>query len=477
MTRTRSSRALSNESIAVTPSEAVPGSFRDPSGFLFARAGVLYRQVNVAHRDDYDALAGSGLYDELVAAKLLIPHEEVDVAPPSPELAYKVIRPQPIDFISYPYEWSFGQLRDAALATLKIQQRAMDKGMSLRDASAYNIQFHEGRPLLIDTLSFERLREGRPWIAYRQFCQHFLAPLALMSYRDARLGQLLRQHIDGVPLDLATSLLPFRSRLRIPLLLHLFMHARSQRRHAAATPSGRAAARSFSLQAFRGLVDSLTGAVSKMRPGGAASGWVNYYEEASHYSSDALEHKKELVADLIAQSAPATVWDLGANTGVFSRIAARQGIKTVAFEMDPASVEENYRRVKDDGERNLLPLVCDLTNPSPGIGWANEERMTIEQRGPADVVLALALIHHIGIANNVPLPRVADYLARLGRRLIIEFVPKGDEKVDQLLATREDVFPSYTREGFEAAFQERFTIERAEPIKATERVLYLMRAR
>lgn len=459
----------------VAGSEVVPGSFRDPSGFLFTRDGTLYRQVNKVHQDDFDAMAETGLYSDLVERGLLIPHEESDVAPASPAEAYKIIRPEPVGFISYPYEWSFGQLKDAALATLRIQKRAMDKGMSLRDASAYNIQFHRGRPVLIDTLSFERLVEGRPWIAYRQFCQHFLAPLALMSYRDVALGQLMRSHIDGVPLELATTLVSFRARFRIPLLLHLFMHARSQRRHAGEATTATKQARSFSLQAFRGLIDSLQNGINKLQLGRAASGWVNYYAEAAHYSSDALDHKKELVADFIAATEPTVVWDLGANTGVFSRIAADRGIDTIAFEMDPASVEENYRQVRQNKEKHVLPLVCDLTNPSPAIGWANEERMTLEQRGPADVVMALALIHHIAIANNVPLGRVADYFASLGRRLIIEFVPKGDEKVTQLLATREDIFPSYTRDGFERAFGRRFTIERAESIKGTERVLYLMR--
>ena len=458
----------------------VAGSFRDPSGFLFSVDKTLYRQVNQAHQEHYDAMLESGLYDDLTDAGLLIPHEEDGLAPPSPEIAYKVIRPEMVSFVSYPYEWSFGQLRDAALATLEIQRRAMEKGMSLRDASAYNIQFHRGRPVLIDTLSFEKLEEGRPWVAYRQFCQHFLAPLALMSYRDVRLAQMFRAHIDGIPLDLAASLLPLRARFRIPLLLHLFMHAKSQRRHArsgGATSSSRSG-RSFSLQAFRGLIDSLTGAVEKMQLARGASTWVNYYAEASHYSSEALDHKKELVASFIVDAAPAIVWDLGANTGMFSRIASSdQEIDTVAFEMDIASVEESYQRVKQNREQHLLPLVCDLTNPSPAIGWANEERATIQERGPADLVMALALIHHIAIGNNVPLPRVADYFARLGRRLIIEFVPKGDEKVRQLLSTREDIFPSYTRDGFESAFRERFKIERVEEIKGTERVLYLMRAK
>jgi hypothetical protein len=443
---------------------------------------VLYRQVNPAHQEHYDFLHSSGLYDELTRAGSLIPHEEVDPVSVGADGAYKVIRPEVADFISYPYEWSFSQLQDAALATLRIQKSALDKGMSLRDASAYNIQFHRGRAVLIDTLSFETLPEGKPWIAYRQFCQHFLTPLALMSYRDVRLSQLLRDHIDGIPLDLASRMLPTRARFRMPILLHVFLHARSQKKHSDtgspdASPKKAPRSRPFTLQAFRGLIDSLERAVTRMSLGRADSHWVDYYAKAAHYSSTSADHKQELVANLIEEANPATVWDLGANTGLFSRIASARGSKTIAFEMDPACVEESYRRMRADGEQNLLPLVCDLTNPSPALGWANEERMTLEERGPADVLLALALIHHLAIANNVPLPRVAEYFASLGKRLIIEFVPKSDEKVRHLLSSREDIFPNYTREGFEEAFRPVFETERIEEIKGSERVLYLMRTR
>lgn len=463
----------------MTTSGAVAASFRDPSGFLFRREGVLYRQVNAVHAQDYELLMSSGLYAELTADHLLVTHEEVGIDAPSPSDAHKVLRPKEVDFVSYPYEWCFGQLKDAALATLEIQRRALDRGMSLRDGSAYNIQFHRGRPLLIDTLSFEQLKPGQPWIAYRQFCQHFLAPLALMSYRDARAGDLARVYLDGVPLDLATGLLPARARLRFPLLLHLFLHARAARRHSGEPerPAGSSGQRGFSLQAFRGLIDSLSKGVEKLAPRKQRSTWVGYYGQTAHYSTDAMDAKKDLVAAFIAEAEPSVVWDLGANTGDFSRIASSRGIKTIAFEFDRACVEENYRRVKANSESDLIPLVLDLTNPSPAIGWDNRERMTVHERGPADLVMALALVHHLAIANNVPLRRVAEHLSKLGERLIIEFVPKADEKVQQLLATRVDIFPNYTRAGFEADFRERFDIERVEEIPGSERVLYLMRAR
>jgi hypothetical protein len=206
-----------------------PGSFRDPAGFLFYLKKKLYRQVNQSYKEDYDLLIDSGLYQKLVEQEALIPHQEVDILFPQPLNGYKVIQPEFIPFISYPYEWSFSQLKDAALTTLKIQKIAFQHGMSLKDSSAFNIQFHMGKPLFIDTLSFEKYKEGEPWVAYRQFCQHFLAPLTLMSRRDIRLGQLLRIYIDGIPLDLAASLLPFSTRLNMSVYMHIVFHGKIQK--------------------------------------------------------------------------------------------------------------------------------------------------------------------------------------------------------------------------------------------------------
>jgi hypothetical protein len=455
---------------------ALPSSFRDArSGFVFRYEGKLYRQVNEAARADYDALMSSGLYGELVGEGLLIEHEEVELAGTSPG-AYKILQPTQLPFISYPYEWSFGQLKDAALATIEIQKRALAKRMSLRDASSYNMQFHAGRFVLIDTLSFEVRQEGRPWIAYRQFCQHFLAPLALMSYRDVRLNQLLRVYIDGAPLDLAAALLPGKARTRIPLQLHIFSHAKAQLRGGGG-PSGSGKSPSISENALIGIVDSLRKGVEGLDLGLSKSTWSDYYDEADHYSSEAFENKKRLVESYIDEIAPTQLWDLGANVGLFSRVASAKGIFTVAWELDPQCVERNYRDAKKEGETQLLPLVLDLSNPSPGMGWANQERDDLAGRGPADAIMALALIHHLAIGNNVPLTLVAAYIAKLGRRLIIEFVPKDDPKVQELLSSREDIFDDYSVAGFEAAFGEHFTILRHDPVAGSSRVLYLMESK
>src|SRR5215216_5077152 len=451
--------------------EQLSASFRDPSGFLFSRSGVLYRQVNRTYEGEYARLMESGLYAKLVKAGLLIPHGEVDQPPAQEEAAYKIIQPERVPFISYPYEWSFGQLKDAALATLSIQRRALKAEMSLKDASAYNIQFVRGNATLIDTLSFEMYKEGQPWVAYRQFCQHFLAPLALMALKDIRLNQLLRVYIDGVPLDLASQLLPWTTRFNFGLVTNIHLHAGAQKKYAGAEVKSRGG--SMGKQAMIGLIDSLVATVRKLdwKPGGTE--WGNYYD-ITNYSDIAFEHKKQLVGEWVQQVNPALAWDLGANNGVFSRVVSSAGSFIVSFDIDPAAVEQNYRQAKSENVANLLPLLLDLTNPSPSLGWANRERDSFGLRGPADMVLALAVIHHLAISNNVPLPQLADFFAEIGEWLVIEFVPKSDSQVQKLLASREDIFPNYTRDGFEDAFKKRFKIHNAVDIRESERVLYLM---
>ncbi len=452
----------------------VAGSFRDPSGFLFRRDGVLYRQVNSAYQEHYDLLNSSGLAAELQSAGMLIGHEECGPDLAAAPGACNVLKPELVPFISYPYEWSFSQLKDAALLTLAIQKKALARGMSLKDASAYNVQFVAGRPLLIDTLSFEKYPEGRPWVAYRQFCQHFLAPLALMAHRDVRLNQLSRIHLDGLPLDLASELLPMRTRFRFSLLSHIHLHAHSQKRYENRLVAART--RPVSRFALRALIDNLEGAVNKLQWRPRGTEWGEYYD-ATNYSGQAFEHKRALISEMLNAVRPGQVWDIGANTGLFSRLASGAGIPTLAIDIDPAAVEKNYRQCRRDNEKLLLPLVGDVTNPSPGIGWENEERRSLLRRGPADTILALALVHHLAISNNLPLARIAGFFGRSCRHLIVEFIPKSDSQVRRLLATREDIFPDYDVSGFEKEFQAFFAIERREPIRESERLLYLMKSK
>ena len=450
------------------------GSFRDPSGRLFSHGGVLFRQVNKVYEPHFQKLHSSGLYDDLAARKLLVPHTRVEppLAPAADHAA--TIVPARIPFISYPYEWSFSQLKDAALLTLTIAETALAHDMILKDASAYNVQFIGAQPIFIDTLSFESYREGAPWAAYKQFCQHFLAPLALMARRDIRLGQLLRLYMDGVPLDLAATLLPFASRLSPGLLMHLHLHARFQRTRGAASAASRSA--QVTRKGLRAILDSLRGVLQGLTWSPAATTWSDYYS-ATNYSAEALAAKERITAEFVSVVNPKTAWDLGANTGVFSACAARGGAYVVSADFDASAVEQNYRRLRAEQSRVILPLVVDLANPPPAQGWAHRERDSLLQRGPADLVLALALVHHLAIGNNVPLPETAAFFAACGASLILEFVPKSDSQVQRMLAAREDIFTGYDRENLERAFAHYFTIERSELIPDTQRILYLMRRR
>jgi hypothetical protein len=455
--------------------QAVEGSFRDPSGFVYTRGGNLYRQINSSFREPFEAFLASGLYDELVGDGLLVPHERVGLELAATNDAYAVIRPERVDFISYPYEWSFGQLQDAAALTLDIQERALARGFTLRDSSAYNIQFQRGKPILIDTLSFEPLKEGKPWDGYKQFCEHFLLPLTLMSTRDIRCSSLLRTWIDGIPLDLGSRLLSRRTWLSPASLLHIHLHALAQGRYAGASVSSAAKGRSISRKSLVTLTKNLAAQIRRLSWRPAGTEWADYTTD-NNYTESAASSKRKLVLDYLRASAPHLVWDLGANTGEYSRAARETAARVISFDVDPAAVERNYRRVRAEGETGILPLLLDLTNPSPAQGWAGHERLSLQERGPADVVLALALIHHLAIGHNLPLERVAAYLATLGKTLIIEFVPKSDAQVGRLLLSRPDIFPNYTREGFEGAFSRYFRITSAAAIDNSERWLYCMAA-
>ncbi|MCB1195162.1 SAM-dependent methyltransferase [bacterium] len=441
---------------------------------MFTIDGVLYRQINIFYRESYDMLCSSGLYDSLVQDGLIVPFEEVPVSYVQTSQAYRVIKPCRVPFIAYPYEWCFSQLKDAALATLAIQKRALEYGMSLKDSSAYNIQFIAGKPVLIDSLSFEPYAEGKPWVAYKQYCQHFLAPLALMSCTDIRLSHLLKTYIDGIPLDLASRLLPNRTRFSLGLMTHIHLHAKTQAAYADKTLKSGQSARKMSHIGLLGILDSLEASTRKLSWSPAGTEWADYYE-MTNYTDTAFEQKRTLVDDFLSRANPSVVWDMGANTGEFSRAASSRGIRTVSFDIDPAAVEKNYLTVKKHEETCILPLILDLTNPSPSIGWAHRERMSLAERAEGDTVMALALIHHLAISNNVPLEHCAAFFAELCTQLIIEFVPKSDSQVQKLLSTREDIFSNYTHDGFEEAFSRFFTVVRKEPVLQSDRTLYLMK--
>jgi len=450
-----------------------PSSFRDPSGFVFSDQNTILRQISTYYKKNYQLLKSSGLYEKLVEAKLLIPHSEVPDTFNFPE-TYKIIKPLKIPFISYPYEWCFSQLKDAALLTLHIQKKALQFGMSLKDATPYNIQFLEGKPILMDTLSFEKYEEGKPWVPYRQFCEQFLAPLSLMAYTNITLGKLTQEYVSGIPLDLTEQLLPLPSKLNPLVLIHLLLHGKSQKNYTRISKKQKED-HAFSRNALSGLIDSLYNGIKGLHPKSVKTVWTHYYEDYHpSYTKKSRTEKKEFVEKYLKINRPGNLCDIGANTGEYSQIAAKNGIVTLSLDNDPTAVEQNYNRIQQNGEKNILPLWIDILNPSPSIGWQNTERSSFLSRLQPDAILALALIHHLAITNNVPLSFLADFFSRHCRLLIIEFIPKSDPQVQKLLQNRKDIFIDYDQNSFEKEFSRYFKTREKLPLSACSRIMYCM---
>ena len=449
-----------------------PASFRDKNGYIFEKKSEIYRYIAPNFLPEFERLRQSGLYDALVDDVLLLAHFPIGETPDGG----RVLKPERLDFMSYPYEWCFGQLQAAARTTLEIQRRALTVDMTLKDASAFNVPIHRGRPTLIDILSLETWRTGEPWVAYRQFCEHFLAPLALMASHGQDAGRLWKTHIDGIPLPLASKLLPWKTRLSPGLGAHVHAHAVQQGRGGSVSQSSRAP--HVSKNGLLGIIEHLDATVAGLKAPRPKTAWSHYYDE-TNYEREAMDAKIALVGTFLdaVEPKPKTAWDFGANDGRFSRLASERGAFTLALDIDPEAVERAWAEVTRRKEQNLLPLVMDLSDPSAARGWAHEERESLLQRGPADVGLALALIHHLAIGHNVPLPKIAEFFARACKTLIVEFVPKEDSQVQRMLATRKNIFDDYQRAGFEQAFDRYFATQIAEPIPGTQRTLYLLRRR
>lgn len=454
--------------------DSLPSSFRDPSGFVFNLNNTIYRQVNNSYKENYDALISSGLYENLSGKSFLISHvDETNQISIKDSNVYKIIKPEPIPFISYPYEWCFDQLKDAAMLTLQIQQIALSHGMTLKDASAYNIQFLNGRPIFIDTLSFEIYQHNEPWVAYKQFCEHFLGPLSLMHYTDIRLYQLLKCYIDGIPLNLTRKLLPLRSYFSFSVLAHIHIHSFSQTYHGERKVNS---AQKLPFNGLLNLISNLKNITANLKLKGQKTEWADYYN-FTNYTDETSNKKKEIISSFLEKTQVKNVWDIGSNTGVYSRLASDNHIKTISLDIDEIAVNINYNKVKSNKEENILPLIINIVNPSPDLGWANTERDNLGKRGPVELVMALALIHHLSISNNIAFSQVAEYFSRLSSWLIIEFISKSDSQVIRLLSSRKDIYTNYSIEIFENEFQNYFNIIDCVPISGSERTLYLMKVK
>lgn len=446
-----------------------PASFRDPSGFVFKHEGQIYRQVNQCYADDYRLLQSSGLYARLIQTGKLIAHAELSENLLQSEKWFLTLLPEQVAYISYPYEWCFDQLKDAALLTLDILKEAMAHDMILKDATTFNIQFQGAKPIFIDTLSFEKYDPAKPWVAYRQFVECFVAPLLLASYRSPELIRLLQLYPDGIPLQLASKLLPVRSKFNFNALLHIFLPAKLKTKQNKLSENRL----QFSSQKLQNIIASLYALISRLELKRTKSEWNDYYTHTV-LGNEYVDQKMIIFREWLKLVKGRTALDIGTNTGLFALEASATFANVTAIDSDTFCVDDLYRKAKQSGCNNLLPLCVDFTQPSPAIGWDNKERNDFFSRYKSDVVLALALIHHLAISKNIPLTDIAGMLSRLCNFLIIEFVPKDDPKVALMLATRKDIFEAYNETSFEEAFSEFFIIEQKKKIGSTNRVLYLM---
>jgi hypothetical protein len=386
---------------------------------------------------------------------------------------FKIIKPLQIPFLNYAWEWSFEQLKDAALATLEICLTALEHRMILKDATHLNIQFVNGRAQLIDTLSFDFYEEGNEWIAYRQFCECFLNPLLLAGYCGLEVHKMLRAWPEGIPAAITSSLLPFRSKLKLSVLLHVHLQAKVTSRKTNATNENKK--KHLSSAQLKNILLHLISCIEKLKYPEQTSTWSNYYTETI-ISQDYLLNKKEIIRNWLNETEYKSAIDYGANNGEFSALCSKESF-IVAADFDSRCIDELYVNLKNKSERNILPLVLDLSQPSPSTGWNNEEQQSFLSRKYFDLGLALALIHHLAIGKNIPLKMIASLFADSVNRLIIEFVPKSDLKVTDMMRQREDIFDDYTKEEFEKEFSNYFVIVKKEIVSGSERTLYFMNKR
>lgn len=464
-----------------------PGSFRDPDSAVFTSNGKVLRGLSGSAADDWDRLTATDFFPKLVEAGKVVrttPHE--GDAPPSPrgQPWSRVLEHERIPVVSYPYEWPFAMLREAAALHLEVLAAALDDGMSLKDGTAYNVQFVGARPTFIDIGSFER--STGPWPGYRQFCQTMLFPLLVQAHVGVPFQPLLRGAIDGLnPSDVAGMFSGLR-RFRKGVLRNVTLHSVLERKVTTASETVKSDLTSsgFSTEMAKATTKNLrklVGALEVAKRGSASdddhSVWSDYRDTCS-YSDDDAKAKQAFVRAALDDGDSRVVLDLGANDGEYSLLAAEHADHVVAVDGDEKVVDLLYRRLRASGNEKILPLVMNLVDPSGGIGWRNRERAPFVERVRPDATLALALVHHLSIAANVPLPEVVAWLASFGGRVVVEFPHVDDVQVKRLLANKPaGLFDDYQREAFERLLAEQFLVHRQETLPGGTRTMYLVESK
>ena len=463
-----------------TPSAAStglePGSFRDPESRVFYAGDDVFRALSAAGLSDFEALEGTGLLD----GERVVRTERADGTSAVQGLLVHepaaVLRHERIPFVSYPYEWTFSMLKDAALLQLDLLLAALEHDMVLKDSTPYNVQFKGARPTFVDVGSFERMREGEPWVGYRQFCMLYLYPLLLQSAKGVPFHAWLRGSIEGITPPQMRGLMSFRDRFRKGVFTNVFLHAKLEERYADRPAQVKQEVkRVFKKELFVANVRKMRKLVTSLEWDPPKGVWTAYGERNS-YTDDDARRKDDFVREVATSRDWNLVWDIGCNNGRYSRIAAEGARNVIAVDADQGPVELLYRDLRDEGNEQIVTLTMNLADPSPGLGWRGLERKSLPGRGKPDLVLALALVHHVAISANVPVKEFIDWLASLGSALVIEFPTREDPMVKQLLAPKRDgLHPDYELGFFERTLNDAFHVERSERLESGTRVLYYAR--
>ncbi len=462
------------------------GSFRDRNNQVFYRDGSVFRALSPTALAAWETLRATRFFTSFHTAGKIVQTERVHLPEmPSPEAGIPwagCLKHETIPFISYPYEWPFGMLKDAALLHLELLQAALSESLTLKDASAYNVQWVGARPVFIDVTSFEPLAPGEPWIGYRQFCALFLYPLILEAYRGIPFRPWLRGSIDGISSADCARMMSARDLFRPGVLLHVALQNRLQGQYADTKKEMKADLRAagFNRALIEANVQRLHRLITGLTWGDAGSAKSEWSEYADHNSYDAADRqaKQRFVRTAVqSQERWRLVWDLGANTGDYSRIAAENANTVVAMDADALAIERLYRKLKGEANRTILPLVMNVADPSPNLGWRGLERKGLVERGRPDLVLCLALIHHVVISANIPMRDFVAWLAGLGASLVIEFVTKDDPMTRTLLRNKVDQYPDYDLLCFEKTLADAFDIHRREALASGTRVLYFAQSK
>lgn len=455
------------------PSNAHEASFRDPSGYITQEGDIFKRVINPIYFPQFNKLTSSGFFDKAIKAGLLIAHQEIEKTEDK-----IIIQPERIPFVTNPYEWSFEMYKHAALHTLKLHRFALSKGFILKDASAYNITFHKGKPIFIDTLSFDFYEENTPWRAFKQFITHFFGPLLLAKYHGVDMLRMMQTHIDGIPVKTIASLLPNRTKFNSILYTNIHLLAKLEDRYSEDYKAESKISK-LSKKAQNNIIESLYDYIKKLKVNQKTE-WGDYYNK-TNYNDVSFQQKATLIKEWTSALKAKTVIDVGGNDGTFGRELKEIADLVLVSDIDANAVDFNYQQIQKNKETNLLPFVCDVLQPAPAIGFNNTERSSLIQRLQSfqpDVTMGLALIHHITLSGNVPFEKSAEFFARFSENLILEFPTREDSWVQSLLVRKREFinhFNFYNEQDFEGGYSQYFDILKKEPIKDSKRILYLFK--